>query len=201
MNNMSERKISLRRMTNSDLEVKVKWANDPEVNKHIGFNHKITLAETKEWFHRQLQDPNIELFTILLGDESIGYMKLVKDRFNNGELHMAIGEKQYWGKGYGKEAVREFLDYSFVEEKLSKVFLHVLQQNERAFNLYKKCGFKLEGKLTKHQKHIDGKYHDIYTMAILRDEYLNKVITGKKAATEAGIHGHKIRVARSCSVK
>jgi len=175
MNKTSERKISLRKMTNRDLEVKVKWANDLEVNKYIEFNHKITLAETKEWFHRQLENPNIKLFTILLGNEPIGYMKLVKHRFNNnGELHMTIGEKQYWGKGYGKEAVREFLNFSFMEEKLSEVFLHVLQCNKRAFNLYKKCGFKLEGKLTKHQKHIDRKCHNTYVMRILRDKYLNK---------------------------
>jgi len=175
MDKTSERKIGLRKMTEGDLETKVRWANDPEVNKYIGFDHKITLVETKEWFRRQSQDPNIKLFTVLLDNEPIGYMKLVKDKFNhNGELHMAIGEKQHWGKGYGREAVREFLDFSFREEKLSKVFLHVLQHNKRAFNLYKKCGFKLEGKLTKHQKHIDGKYHDVYFMGILRDEYFNK---------------------------
>lgn len=172
MNKISERKISLRKMTNSDLKLKVKWANDPEINKYIGFDHKITLEETKKWFRQQSNDPRIRLYTILLGDEPIGYMKLVKDEFNNnGELHMTIGEKRYWGKGYGEEAMREFLNFCFNEERLNKVFLYVLERNERAFNLYKKCGFKSEGKRRKHKKHINGKYYDTYIMGILKDEY------------------------------
>ena len=171
----SEREIGLRKMTNSDLELKVKWANDIGVNKYIGFDHKITIDETKKWFRSQSEDPNIKLFTIVLGDEPIGYMKLVKDKFNNnGELRVTIGEKQYWGKGYGKDAVKKFLKYSFIEEKLNKVFLYVLEWNEVAFNLYKKCGFKVEGKFRKHIKHNDGKYYDAYFMGILRDEFLGE---------------------------
>ncbi len=174
MHKTSEKEISLRKMRKSDLELKVKWANDIEVNKYIGFDHKITIDETKKWFRSQSENPDIELFTIVLGEKPIGYIKLVKNKSNNnGELHIAIGEKQYWGRGYGKEAVKKFLKYCFIEEKLNKVFLYVLEWNEVAFNLYRKSGFEVEGKLRKHIKH-NGKYYDAYFMGILRDEFLGE---------------------------
>ena len=167
--------VRLRPMEEEDLIAKVKWANDPEVNKYVGFDHKITLDESKKWFRSQSKNPDINLFTIVLEDEPIGYMKLIKDKFNNnGELRIAIGEKRYWGKGYGKDAVKKNLKYCFIEEKLYKVFLYVLEWNEVAFNLYTKCGFKVEGKLRKHIKQGDGKYYDAYFMGILRDEFLGK---------------------------
>jgi RimJ/RimL family protein N-acetyltransferase len=160
--------LRLRLMEEEDLTAKVKWANNPEVNKYVVFDHKVTIEETKRWFRRQSENSDIKLFAIVLGDEPIGYMKLFKDTLNNnGELHIIIGEKQYWGKGYGKEAISEFLKYCFVEEKLNKVFLYVLTWNRTAFNLYKKCGFGVEGKLRKQLKHNDGKYYDAYFMGIL----------------------------------
>lgn len=168
----SERTIILRKMIDRDLKLKVEWSNDPDINKYIGFDHKINIKETKKWFTQQSKNPNINLFTILLGDESIGFMKLVKDNYNkNGELHMTIGKRQYWGRGYGEKAVYEFLKFCFVKERLYRVFLHVFEWNKRAYNLYKKCGFKHEDMLRNHVKHINGEWHDVMVMGILKEEW------------------------------
>ena len=50
-------------------------------------------------------------------------------------------------------------------KKLSKVWLQVSTDNDRAINVYKKAGFEVEGKLCK-ESGIDGKYRDEYRMAL-----------------------------------
>ena len=50
-------------------------------------------------------------------------------------------------------------------KKLSKVWLQVSTDNDRAINVYKKAGFEIEGKLSK-ESCIDGKYRDEYRMVL-----------------------------------
>ena len=171
----SEGIIVLRKMIEDDLPLKVKWANDREVNKYVGFDHKINLEETRKWFRKQDNNNKIILLTILLNKEPIGYMKLVKDDINNvGEyLGITIGEKQYWGKGYGKKAVKEFLKYCFHKEKLNKLFGQWSDWNKRSINLHKKLGFKVEGTFKKYTKQNDEKSYNVYIFSMTKEEWDN----------------------------
>lgn len=172
MDDISKLKISIREMTEDELPLKVKWANDIDVNRYVGFDHEITITETKKWFRKQLCDPNIKLFTIFYKKNAIGYLKLVKnERYDNGELQITIGEKQHWGKGYGKVALIQFLKYCFYNEGLNKVYVYVYEWNKRAINLYTECHFAIEGRLRKHQKYFDGKYYDMLIMGIIKNEF------------------------------
>src|SRR5206468_7752591 len=78
---------------------------------------------------------------------------------------------QHWGKGYGTEATRLMVQYAFDTLNLNRVWLHVLEYNERGIRCYEKVGFKKEGLLR--QEHFrDGRYWDTHLVAILRDEWL-----------------------------
>ena len=105
---------------------------------------------------------------MLSGSQAIGYMKLVKGPLKNtGELNIAIGEKRQWGKGYGKDAIREFLKYCFFEEKLDKVIAYVADSNERAQKLFEKSGFTFEK--TEETKKSDGTSCVMHRMVILKN--------------------------------
>ena len=82
-----------------------------------------------------------------------------------------IGERDYWGKGYGTDALRVLLRYAFDELNLHRVSLSVLEGNERAMRSYEKCGFRYEGR----QRQVwayDGRRWDVVYMSVLRDEWL-----------------------------
>lgn len=51
-----------------------------------------------------------------------------------------IGE-QYQGKGFGKEAVREFLKYIRDQMKIQELYLSVEVENTAACRMYEKAGF------------------------------------------------------------
>ncbi len=86
------------------------------------------------------------------------------------ELGITIGDKEYWGRGYGTDAVRLLLDYAFRLRHVHKVYLTVNGNNERAQRAYAKCGFVEEGRLRQHAWH-NGHYIDLVYMGILREEW------------------------------
>lgn len=86
------------------------------------------------------------------------------------ELGITIGERAYWGKGYGREVVKLLLDYAFRLLNANRVYLRVHARNERAIRAYKACGFIEEGRLRQHVW-SDGSYDDLIYMGVLRQEW------------------------------
>lgn len=86
------------------------------------------------------------------------------------ELGITIGDKAYWGRGYGRDAVRVLLDYAFRLRNAHKVWLKVNASNARAIGAYRACGFVEEGRLRRHVWG-DGLYDDQLLMGILREEW------------------------------
>jgi RimJ/RimL family protein N-acetyltransferase len=90
------------------------------------------------------------------------------------ELGIIIGDKAYWGRGYGREAVALLLDYAFRLRNFRRVWLWVHSDNERAIRAYRACGFREEGRLREHL-YSNGHYVDAVYMGILRDEWQARV--------------------------
>jgi RimJ/RimL family protein N-acetyltransferase len=57
------------------------------------------------------------------------------------ELGIMIGDRRYWGKGYGTDAVRTLLNHIFTTTDLNRVYLHTLEWNDRARYSFTKAGF------------------------------------------------------------
>lgn len=83
-----------------------------------------------------------------------------------------IGDKEHWGKGYGSEALLLLCEYAFNKLNLNKVKLTVYSFNQRAIKAYEKCGFKITG-VEPEEAFIDGKYHDVFYLSLLRKDWQN----------------------------
>jgi RimJ/RimL family protein N-acetyltransferase len=86
------------------------------------------------------------------------------------ELGIAIGDKDYWGRGLGRETIRLLVHYGFQYHNLRKVWLRVLSKNERAIRAYTACGFVEEGRQRAHVW-SDGAHDDLLLLGLLRDEW------------------------------
>ena len=58
------------------------------------------------------------------------------------ELGIMIGDRRYWGKGYGTDAVKTLLTLIFTTTDLTRVYLHTLKWNDRARQSFIKAGFR-----------------------------------------------------------
>jgi RimJ/RimL family protein N-acetyltransferase len=83
-------------------------------------------------------------------------------------LGVVIGQ-EYWGKGFGTEAVRLGVRYGFAEMGLHRIHLGVYAYNERAIKSYASLGFVEEGRRREVALH-GGRWHDEVLMAVLSDE-------------------------------
>jgi RimJ/RimL family protein N-acetyltransferase len=74
------------------------------------------------------------------------------------------------GRGYGRKIYEAIKKYCFHYLNVHRVWLLVLETNKHARRLYKKQGFRVEGKQRK-AIFRDGEYLDYVMMSILEDEY------------------------------
>jgi len=170
------KKIRLRAIEKSDLPKLCQWLNDEEVMYYWGHPGNTTsLAEVERWYDGELerrQQDRREYIIETLEGVAIGrivYEHLsMKDR--NAELGIQIGEKDYWDKGYGTDAVMTLLNYLFNELQLHRVWLGTHSYNGRAHKCYEKCGFVREG-VHRESAFVRGEYHDGIFMGILRREF------------------------------
>ena len=57
------------------------------------------------------------------------------------EVGIMIGNRDYWSKGYGFDALVTLVDHVFSSSSLTRLYLHTLEWNKRAQRCFDKCGF------------------------------------------------------------
>lgn len=165
-------KTRLRRIERQDIPTFVRWFSDPEVREFLLINRPISTAEEERWFERKLEEGS-EIFAIETADGThIGNIELmdIDSRHRHAELGVVIGEKAYWGQGYGSDAIRTLLRFAFEEMNLHRVSLRVYEDNARGINAYEKCGFRIEGRL-REAIYRKGRYYDELIMGVLGPEF------------------------------
>ena len=85
------------------------------------------------------------------------------------ELGIGIA-RDFWGKGFGQDAVRTLVDYAFEHLNMNRVELYVLADDARAVGAYRKAGFVEEGRL-RQKAWVRGEYHDELVMSVLRGDW------------------------------
>jgi len=176
-------RIRFRAAEREDLPTFVRWINDPEVQQGIGIYLPYSQVAEENWFESMLKHPLDEHVLAIEvrqpaangGEESwkligsCGFSDI--DRRNrSAEFGINIGEKDYWNRGYGTEAVRLLVKYGFNTLNLHRIFLRVFETNPRAVRAYEKAGFTHEVRY-RQAEFRNGKYIDMLVMSILRDEF------------------------------
>ena len=173
--------------TVEDAEKWAEWDNNLEVAIPLGDEaySQIPLGREKESISDVIKS-QAHVFSIvdLKDNVLIGRCLLTAiDQVNRSAmLGIVIGEKAYWDKGYGQDAIRLLLDYGFNLLNLSSIMLGTFSYNRRAIACYQKVGFKEIGRRRK-AKIIGGKVFDCILMDILAEEfesvYVNSLIEQK----------------------
>lgn len=151
------------------------WLNDLSVTVPLGDEAYVPLAlqrmesEIDDAIRRQEH-----IFSIIdcASDQLIGRCLLFGvDLVNRSAmLGIFIGDKSFWGRGYGQEAARLLLHYTFNLLNLHSVMLGVFSFNERAQAAYRKLGFREIGR-RRDARIIAGKAYDGVLMDMLEDEF------------------------------
>jgi RimJ/RimL family protein N-acetyltransferase len=144
-------KITLRKLATSDKVYFGDWWRDKALLELTsGMIKSITDKEIGEYLSRMLQSLADYHFMIVLGNRTIGHISLIRKKDGWYETQIIIGDKKYWGQGYGSEAIKLLLEEA-KKMLIAKIYLEVRPDNVRAIRSYEKCGFKKE-KIIKYPK-------------------------------------------------
>jgi len=151
------------------------WLNDYEVTKYLEVGRfPMTEADLLSFLEGRTNNHTGVLFAIcdLKTDQHIGNVALnhIHPVHRRADFGILIGEKSFWGKGYGTEATRLIIDYGFRRLNLHSIWLGVLAANIPAKRSYEKIGFVVDGK-NRQAWWADGQWHDVYQMSLLASEY------------------------------
>ncbi len=147
---LTGKKIVLRDKMLEDAPLDYKWRSDEELAQlDAAFPLRSTYEEFLRLFRDQLRYPTPGSGRFGIEADEGRYigncMYYDYDSINQqAELGIVIGDKEYWGKGYGCDAVITLRDHLFTSAKLNlkRVYLHTLTWNVRAQKAFAKCGFE-----------------------------------------------------------
>ena len=111
-----------------------KWLNDIEVNKYLESRFKeYTNEDVIKYVSQMLQSENDFLLGIFLNsnNEHIGNIKVgdINHIHKFAEIGLMIGNKNYWGMGFGTESIWCVAKYSFEVLKLNKIIAGMYETN------------------------------------------------------------------------
>jgi RimJ/RimL family protein N-acetyltransferase len=167
--------VRLRAIEPADAENLYRWINDREVTRTLMARYPYSRAFEDEWAEgatkaSEFGDARFAIES--LEGVHVGTCGLHRGRpeDRHAELGIMIGEKEYWGRGFGTDAVQTLVRFAFEQMNLNKVSLGVFEFNDRAQTVYRKIGFVEEGR-AREDYYQDGRYWDIIRMSVLRREF------------------------------
>jgi len=120
------------------------------------------------WTTRAAEEPHHMTRLVAVADvRVVGNIALIKAsatrRRHVAEIAMAVHD-DWQGKGIGSKLLAAALDLADNWFNLNRIELTVFADNEAGLQLYKRCGFEIEG-THKNYAFRDGEYADVHTMA------------------------------------
>jgi RimJ/RimL family protein N-acetyltransferase len=163
-------KVRLRPLALQDLSQLAIWNDDAELQYLVDCDLAINATDLERWYRNNVPDRSYQIYAIEnLQGEMIGDLELdhICWQTRQAELRIRIGAKQYWGRGYGNEAISLVLAYYMTQKRFTRIYLKVYQFNRRAIRCYQKNGFRPIGLLRRN----NSEWKDIILMEITNDQY------------------------------
>ena len=148
-------KVRLRGKSLSDVRNDYMWQSDPEIARLdaaplLSVSFPVYLLDYTDQLHRSKL--NRYPFAVETFDgKHIGNCTCYDVNETNGEaqLGIIIGDRNYWDKGYGTDAVTALVNHVFLNTNLKRIYLKTLDWNLRAQKCFENCGFTPCGQLNR----------------------------------------------------
>lgn len=171
------KRIRFTRLNAANIYKHFEWNNDPELNRldsEVPYEEE-TFGDFKRRFERMAfhPTPHAHDFEIhasdgaLIGVAYVGHISMVN---RNCSVSLTIGDRNYWGQGYGRESLLLLLKFCFEELGMHRVGTETFEYNEAWQRLVEDVGFTHEG-TERDYLFRDGTFWDKEVYGLLEDEY------------------------------
>ncbi len=167
-------RLVLRAVELADYPLITRWLNDPAIMKFWGrAGDTQSLTDVSETEAAERARGNSRKYIIdTLDGRSIGQIDYydLDWQSRSAWTSILIADTDYWGGGYGTEAMRTLLHHLFSQMGLHRVCLTVHESNVRAQRSYAKNGFVKEG-LLRDWAYFNGRWENGVLMSVLAPEF------------------------------
>jgi len=140
----------------------------------IYFSIRPSIEEERKYLSQNLKSrkKNFEYNYTIIYDKKIAGaigIKINQHSTHIGEIGYFIDEN-FWNKGIASNAVKLIEKIGFNELNLERIEIVMMPENKGSIRVAEKCNYKREGLLAG-RIYNNGKYHDAYMYAKLKNEY------------------------------
>lgn len=160
------KKTFIRAVEFEDARLISAWLNDRETNTYLDIIYPLSKRYADSYVS-EAEDIDKKMFLIDNEDRKpIGIIVIsdIKWEYRNCEIGIVIYDKNFRGRGYGKDAMETILEFIFDDMNMHLVHLKTAEENTPAIELYKSLGFEVEG-LLRERYYRNGKYSNIIAMS------------------------------------
>lgn len=163
--------VTLRTIEEEDVEFLRDAINDPEVREGLTTAHPINAEQEREYFEERVSNEEDVNLAICVDGEIMGTIGLhdIDQRAGNCEIGIWLAP-EFHGRGFGTEASRLLIQYTFDELRMHRVLARVLAANEASARVWEKLGFEEEG-VHRDEAFTGGEYVDMRYFSVLEDEW------------------------------
>lgn len=171
------KRITLRPFGGAFWKLGLDWYNDPEIIALTSDDPSpLTEAQFREMLQADLDHTQSMLFGIQ--DEvgtpiGIGLLRNIDPVHRGCDLHITIGRRDYWNRGYGAEAILLMRNHAFQTLNMHKVVSTPFAFNHRMIRCLEKCGFQKEGEL-RDALWVGDRFIDVTIMGVIHPKALGK---------------------------
>ena len=180
---MTGNKVRLRPKAVRDASNDYNWRKDEELSRlDAAIPLGISFGEYLLFYGEELYgslDDNYRFGVDTLEGVQIGNCALYNiDRHRKeAELGVMIGDRAYWGQGYGADVVRTLARHAFTTTNIERIHLKTLDWNTRAHKSFAKAGFVPCGRMLSGQ-------HNFLIMEIRRADFMKQEAAAAAEAAE-----------------
>lgn len=173
--------LKLRLVEEKDMSLLYEWRFDERHYPYFYTFPNVSYDDYCAWMVKNNADPSQRNFVLEQDDVLVGTIALVNIVENKeaeiGRVLIPLG-RCLDGRGFGKELLSQVIDYGFETLSLKRLYLEVIDDNERAIAFYKKKGFS-------------------FVKECAEPIYKDGMIQGRKVAEPSYITGHVYELKKS----
>jgi RimJ/RimL family protein N-acetyltransferase len=179
---LSDERVHLRPFTEADFDIVAHWFDDPEVMYYSeGQENPHYSRADIEGIYRETAQQGGLLFIIetpegkVIGEtwlQPVNLERLKKQPPDRAyRIDIMIGEKEYWGRRYGRHAVRLLLKHAFEVMRADRVVGISSEFNERSIRMFQACGLRFARRVPDQCTRAGTSYADV-DLEITREDWL-----------------------------
>ena len=174
--NLETNRLHLRNISEIDVEFIYKHFADEDTSKYLlDEEPPETLEDAKgiiEWYNEP-EKKNQNRWILVEKEKNIpigtcGFHCWDVDH-NKAEIGYDL-QKEFWGKGYMREAIEAALKNAFQNMGLNRVQAEVYVENHNSTSILEKFGFVLEGRM-REDTFFRNEYYDHYRYSLLKNDW------------------------------